>query len=78
VSINDESGDTTRCLLLASPDEPRIVNQQGLEDHLSRAFAGRPVLAIDVGKDTISVIDLKNNAVITSVGVAQVTATPET
>jgi hypothetical protein len=78
VSINDESGYTTRCLLLASPDEPRIVSQQGLDDHLTRAFAEQLVLAIDVGKDTISVVDLKTKAVITSVGVAQVAATPET
>jgi hypothetical protein len=36
----------------------------------------RPGLAIDVGKDAISVIDLTTNALIASASLAQVTATP--
>jgi hypothetical protein len=77
--VNDESaasGKPTRCLLFANRDESRITNQRALEEHVASAFAEQPVLAIDVGNDAISVIDPASNAVITSAGLAQVTATP--
>jgi hypothetical protein len=76
VNVNDELGETTRCLLFASPDEfvhPKVLP---LQEHLAKAFAQQPLLAADVGKDAISVIHPASNAVITSAGLAQVTATP--
>lgn len=76
--VYDESRKPTRCLLFANPDESRITNQRALEQHVARAFAEQPVLAIDVGNDAISVVDPASDAVITSAGLAQVNATPET
>jgi hypothetical protein len=76
VSVNDESGETTRCLLFASPVQFVHPNVLPLKEHLARAFAQQPLLAIEVGKDAISVIDLASNTVITSAGLAHVTATP--
>jgi hypothetical protein len=43
---------------------------------MSREGGPRPVLALDVGKDAISVIDLTTSALMASARLAQVTATP--
>ena len=66
----------TRCQLFASPDESKIFKERALQESLARTFGEQPQLAIDVGKDAISVIEPASTAVVTSAGRAQVTATP--
>ena len=59
-------GEATRCLLLNNPSGRSMLRGEG----------SRPVLALDVGKDAISVIDLTTNALSASASLAQATGTP--
>jgi hypothetical protein len=59
-------GEATRCVLLNNPSGRMMLRGEG----------SRPVLALDVGKDAISVLDLTTNALSASASLAQVTATP--
>jgi hypothetical protein len=59
-------GEATRCLLLNNPSGRAML----------RGERSRPVLALDVGKDAVSVIDLTTNALSASAQLVQVTATP--
>lgn len=67
-------GEPTRCLLIPNPFES--LPSKFLRS--LRRLGARSSLAIDVGKDSISVIDPNTNAVITRALVAQVVATPAT
>jgi hypothetical protein len=70
-------GEPTRCLLYPNP---LLMQEVGPFAFRKRREVYRslshPSLAIDVREDTIRVIDPTNNAVIASVSLAQVTATP--
>jgi hypothetical protein len=70
------SGGPTRCLLFPNP---LLMQEMGALVTQKREFlesAGQPRLAIDVGADSIRVIDPTTNALIAAVSPAQVTATP--
>jgi hypothetical protein len=58
--------EATRCLLLNNPSGRMMLRGEG----------SRPVLALDVGKDAIRVIDPNTSALMSSAQLAQVTATP--
>lgn len=66
------------CLLFASPEDFGGWQQRMLDEHLWRAFAQKPQLAIDVGRDAISLIDPASHAVIASAGLGQVTVKAQT
>jgi hypothetical protein len=72
-------GEPTRCLLFANA---LMVQEMGASAVRKKRelleSAGRPRLAIDVGPDTIRVIDPNTNVVIASTSPAHVTATPVT
>jgi hypothetical protein len=59
-------GEATRCLLLNNPSGRMML----------RGERSRPVLALEVGKDAIWVIDPNTSALMASAQLAQVTATP--
>jgi sugar lactone lactonase YvrE len=74
-------GQPTRCLLV--PNLARMFSSSifGAFKNTAKALSlnanpPQPSLAIDVGDDTISVIDLKSNALIATAAPAQVTAIP--
>ncbi len=75
MNTEDESAATTRYLLFAKPDEFSY-KQCALEDDAVKTFAQQPPLAIDVGGDTVSIVDPVGNAVINSAAIREVTATP--
>jgi hypothetical protein len=71
MSGNDESAtleQPTRCLLRSLPTAPRL--------SLDIVADGKPLLAIDVGKEAIWVMDPNTNALVFSAWLGQVTATP--
>jgi hypothetical protein len=76
MSVNEESTpleQATRCSLVS------VSTMAGVTYSEAKAFNFynfKPSLAIDVGKDTISVVDLNTNALVASAPLAQVTATP--
>jgi DNA-binding beta-propeller fold protein YncE len=74
-------GQPTRCLLTPNPAREFSYSFIGMFKNTATALRlnanpPQPGLAIDVGDDVISVIDLKTNAPIASAPIAQVTATP--
>lgn len=77
MSTEEESAATTRYLLFAKPDEFGY-KQRALEDDAAKTFAGQPPLAVDVGDDTVAIVDPAGNAVISSAAIRDVTATPGT
>lgn len=77
MSTDDGSAATTRYLLFAKPEEFSY-KQRALEDDAAKIFAQQPPLAIDVGADTVSIVDPAHNVVITSAPIREVTATPGT
>ncbi|OBF44066.1 hypothetical protein A5787_14130 [Mycobacterium sp. 852002-50816_SCH5313054-b] len=77
MSTKDESAATTRYLLFAKP-EKFSYQQRALEDDTVKLFAQQPLLAIDVGEETVSVVDPASDALISSAAIREVTATPGT
>lgn len=75
MSTADESAATTRYPLFAKPDEFSD-QQRALEDEAAKTFAEQPLLAIDVGEDTVSIVDPSTSALIDSAAIGEVTATP--
>jgi hypothetical protein len=74
-----QPGEPTRCLLFTNP---LLAQEIGSFAYRKRQefmqSLGQPRLAIDVGPDSIRVIDPNTNALIASLSPAQVTATPVT
>ncbi|WP_051574541.1 NHL repeat-containing protein [Mycobacterium sp. URHB0044] len=74
-------GQPTRCLLLPNPMTMFSFSFVGMFKNTATALRMSanpplPSMAIEVGNQAISVIDLKSNAIITSASPSQVTATP--
>ncbi|SPM31177.1 hypothetical protein MTAB308_4690, partial [Mycobacterium terramassiliense] len=75
VSLQDEPAESSRYLLFANPDG-FAYKQRALQDDAVKTFAEQPLLAIDVGGDSVSIVDPASKAVIGSVAIREVTATP--
>jgi NHL repeat len=75
------AGQPTRCLLIPNPMRMISSSIFGMFKNTAAALRlnanpPQPSVAIDVGEDAISVLDLKSNALLASAPLAQVTATP--
>lgn len=73
------AGEPTRCVLFPNPLLVQEIGSFAVRKRQQfMQSLSQPRLAVDVGEDTIRVIDPNGNAVIASVSPAQVTATPAT
>jgi hypothetical protein len=81
MSGNEESAapdQPARCWLVSSSTLAGATYKEAATANLSTLSNFKPSLAVDVGEDTISVMDANTNALVASAPLAQVTATPAT
>ncbi|OBI79895.1 hypothetical protein [Mycobacterium sp. 1245805.9] len=73
------TGEPTRCLLYPNMELAQQMSAWSVVDK-NRLFASssQPLVALELGTDSIRVVDASNGAVIATAPVAHVTATPET
>jgi hypothetical protein len=81
MSGNEESAaqdQPARCWLVSFSTLAGATYKEAAAANLGTLSNFKPSLAIDVGEDTISVMDANTNALVASAPLAQVTATPAT